>query len=74
MFKHTFILSGEDKRKVSEMNSKILLWIMEGRTIAYMSEELNLHPYQVEHNIDEMLYVLRQQVGKRRYLKTLFMK
>lgn len=74
MFKHTFALTSEEKRKVSEMNSKILLWIMEGRSIDYMSRNLNLSPYQIEHNIDEMLYVLLKQVGKRRFIKTLFRK
>ena len=51
MFKNNFLLTDEDKRKVSDMNGKIMLWILEGRSIGYMSENLNLHPYQVEHNV-----------------------
>lgn len=51
-----------------------MLWILNGESIGYMADKLKLHPSQVEYNIDEMLYVLRRQVGKRRYLKMLFQK
>ena len=73
-FKRTFALTDEEKLKVSEMSGKIMLYILEGRSIGYMSEKLNLPPWQIEANIDEMLYTLRKQVGKRRFLKTLFNK
>ena len=39
-----------------------------------MSKMLNLSPYEIKTNINEMLYVLLKQVGKREYLKTMFMK
>ena len=74
MFKRTFRLTEEEKHKVSDMCGDIMLWMLEGRSIGYMSEKLNLPPWQVEANIDEMLYTLRKQVGKRRFLKTLFIK
>ena len=74
MFKRTFLLTEDEKRKVSEMDGKIMLWILEGRSIVYMAENLNLSIWQVENNIDEMLYTLRKQVGKKRFLKTLFYK
>lgn len=74
MFKKTFLLTDEEKHKVSEMSGKIMLWILEGQSIGYMSEQLNLQPWQVEANINEMLYVLRKQVGKKRFLRTLFYK
>lgn len=74
VFKHTFALNEEDKKQVAEMSGKIVLWILEGRNIGYMSEQLHLHPYQVEANINELLYTLQRQVGKRRFFKTLFMK
>ena len=51
-----------------------MLWILEGRSIKYMSDKLNLQPWQVEHNIDEMMYDLRKQVGKWRFFKMLFIK
>lgn len=74
MFKRTFGLTEEEKHKVSDMCGDIMLWTLEGRSIGYMSEKLNLPPWQVEANIDEMLYTLRKQVGKRRFLKILFIK
>lgn len=73
-FKQTFMLNDEEKKHVSEMSGKIILWILEGRSTGYMSEKLNLSPKEVECNIDEMLFTLLKQVGKRRFLKTLFLK
>lgn len=74
LFKKVGAMNEEEKCKFSEMEGKLLLWICEGRSIAYMSAKLNLHPQQIEHNIDETLYVLRRQVGVRRFIKTLFTK
>lgn len=74
MFKRTFELTEEDRRQISEMTGNILIWILEGRSIIYMSEKLHLAPWEVEANIDEILYILRKQVGKRRFFKTLFVK
>lgn len=73
-FKQTFALTEEEKRQVSEMSGNIMLWIMEGRSIWYMAEKLKLEPWQVEQNINETLYLLRKQVGKWRFFKTLFVK
>lgn len=39
-----------------------------------MSKMLNLKPCEIKTDINEMLYVLLKQVGKREYLKTMFMK
>lgn len=39
-----------------------------------MSKMLNLKPCEIQTNINEMLYVLMKQVGKREYLKTMFNK
>lgn len=74
MFKRTFMLTDEDKRKVSEMMGKMMLYILEGRSKVYMAEQLKLDIWQVDYNIDETLYTLRKQVGIWRYLKILFMK
>ena len=73
-FKRTFLLSDKEKIQVSEMSGKIILYALEGRSIGYMSKMLNLRPYEIKTNINEMLYVLLKQVGKREYLKTMFMK
>ena len=74
MFKKVYKMTEKEKQKLSEMDGNIMLWCAEGRSIGYMSEKLNLPPWQVDHNIDEMLYVLRRQVGLKRFLKTLFIK
>lgn len=73
-FKRTFLLSNEEKIQVSEMCGKIILYALEGRSIGYMSKMLNLKPCEIQTNINEMLYILLKQVGKREFLKTLFMK
>ncbi len=73
-FVHNFMLTEDDKRQVSEMSGKIMLWILEGRDIGYMSKNLNLPPWQIEYNIDEMLYDLRKHVGLKRFIKTIFFK
>lgn len=74
IFKKISKLTDEDKKKVSDMTGKIIIWCLEGRSIGYMSEKLGLHPWQIEHNIDETLYTLRGQVGIRRFLRILFWK
>ena len=39
-----------------------------------MSKMLNLKPCEIQTNMNEMLYILLKQVGKREYLKTMFIK
>lgn len=73
-FKQTFLLSDGEKKQVSEMSGKIILWILEGRSIGYMSENLHLSPQQIESNIDEVLFVIKKYVGKRRFFKILLTK
>ncbi len=73
-FKQTFLLSNEEKKQVSEMSGKIILWILEGRSVGYMSEMLRLSPQQIESNIDEVLFVIKKYVGKRRFFKILLTK
>ena len=72
MFVKTFLLTDEQKQKVSEMDGKIILWILEGRSVGYISDKLNLPPWQIQANIDEMLYILKKQVGIKRFIKALF--
>ena len=73
-FKETFMLNNEEKKQVSEMSGKIILWILEGRSVGYMSEMLHLSPQQIESNIDEVLFVIKKYVGKRRFFKILLTK
>ena len=73
-FKETFMLNNEEKKQVSEMSGKIILWILEGRSDGYMSEMLHLSPQEIESNINETLFVLKKHVGKRRFFKILLAK
>lgn len=74
IFKRTFLLNDDEKQQVAEMSGKIMLWILEGRSIGYMSDRLNLSPQEIEANIGEILYILRKYVGRNRYFKTFFVK
>ena len=73
-FKQTFLLNRKEKKQVSEISGKIMLWILEGQSIGYMSEKLHLSPQQIETNINEMLFTLKEHVGKRRFFKILLAK
>jgi len=75
MFVRTIDLTDEDMKKVSKLSGRIMAWCIEGRSTAYMAEHfVDLQPWQIEHNIDEMLYELRKHVGLWRYIKILFRK
>lgn len=71
-FKRIFLTKPEEKRQFSEMSSKIMLWILEGRSIWYMADKLHIDPVAVEQIIDDMSYVLMRKVGKKRFIKALF--
>ena len=73
-FVKTCELTKEDKREISEMTGKIMLWMLEKRSVGYMADKLKIDPWHVEKNIDETLYTLRNQVGRWRYFKMLFVK
>lgn len=76
MFINRFeIIDNEKNReKYKEMIGKLMLNILEGNHMGQMIDDLDLPPWEIEHNINELLYVLRQRVGWKRYLKILFMK
>ena len=74
MFKEFFEMTEEERKRLADMTSKIMLWIEEGESTGYMSEKLNLHPQMVNHYIDMMIYILRKHVGRKRFLKIFFMK
>lgn len=71
-FKRIFLTKPEEKTQFSEMGGKIMLWILEGRTIGYMADNLHLHPTAVNQIIADMSYVLMRQVGRKRFIKALF--
>lgn len=72
VFKRLFLTNPEEKKQISEMSGKIVLWILEGRSIWYMADNLHLDPAVVEQIIDDLSYVLMRKVGKKRFIKTLF--
>lgn len=74
MYKPTFALTQEDKRILADINGKIVIGCLERRSTFEMAQKLKLQPYELEYNIDEMLYVLLKHVGIKRYLKTLLRK
>lgn len=74
MFVRTFLLTTEQKDKVSEMVGKTTRWILDGCSTDYMAKQLNLKPSELEQNIDETLYIYMKKVGKIRFLRTLFRK
>ncbi len=74
MFIEKWALTAEQREKVSRQNGKILLGLIERRSIKSIATDLKLSPDEVEHNIDEMLYELYQHVGLKRFLKTILRK
>lgn len=64
----------KNKSKYKEMVGKLMLNILEGNHMGKISDDLNLPPWEIEHNIDVMLWTLKCHVGWKRYLKILFMK
>lgn len=73
-FKRVVDLTDEEKRTVSEMTGKIQLWVLEGRSLGYMSEQLNLPPHMILENIYETAYEFINVIRPRHYLKWLFHK
>lgn len=72
--RNTSKMSDEERKKTVEVVGSIMLWSGEARSINYMANELHLKPWQVDQDLDEILYVLRHRLGLWRYLKILFMK
>lgn len=69
------ILNSVDKQgKFKELTGELMLRILRGESTYGISREMKLEPYQVQQDIDMMLYTLKQHVGWKRYLKILFMK
>lgn len=74
MFIEKWALTAEKRETLSRQNGKILLGLIERRSIKSIATDLKLSPDEVEHNIDEMLYELYQHVGLKRFLKAIFRK
>lgn len=74
MLKQVFSMTEEEKQKFIEVNGKTILYLVEQRSLFDMAKKLDLEPWQVDHNIDELLYDLRKSLGWKRYIKALFIK
>ena len=74
MLKQVFSMTEEEKQKFIEVNGKTILYLVEQRSLFDMAKKLDLEPWQVGHNIDELLYELRKSLGWKRYIKALFIK
>lgn len=67
-------LTDKEKQQISDITGKIMLWILNGKSIAYMAEQLHLTEQELIYNIEENLYELRKLIGSKRYLKMLFVR
>ena len=74
MLKQVSSMTEEEKQKFIEVNGKTILYLVEQRSLFDMAKKLDLEPWQVDHNIDELLYELRKSLGWKRYIKALFIK
>ncbi len=72
--KFDIIDNEKNREKFKEMTGKIMLNILEGNHMGKISDDVNLPPWEIEHNIYLMLHTLKCHVGLKRYLKILFMK
>lgn len=74
MLKEVFNMTEEEKQRFIDINGKTILYLVERRSLFDMAERLNLEAWQIDHNIDELLYELRKSLGWKRYIKALFNK
>lgn len=74
MLKRVHQMNEEEKKRFVDITGRMVLYIEEMRSLPYMAKELDLYAWQVDHNIDELLYQLRKSLGWKRYIKALFIK
>ncbi len=74
MKRSIFEMNEAEKRLHIEMVGTTLQMIEEGHNTQHIAERIRLQPYQVESNIDVMLYILYKRVGLWRFIKTIFVK
>ncbi len=63
-----------EKQQFSKIIGDTFIMLEESYSIEQIAKELKLEPWQVEYNIDDILYRLRRRLGWRRYIRTMFMK
>lgn len=74
MYKQVASMTEKDKERFIEVMGKTILYIAERRSLFDMAKKLDLEAYQVDHNIDEILYEIQKCYGWRRYIRALFIK
>lgn len=67
-------MTEDEKKKFVNTIGVTILCITERKCLYQIADELKLSTWQVDHNIDEMLYTLRKSLGWKRYLKVLFIR
>ena len=72
MRKRVHQMNEEEKKRFVDMVGRTVLYIEEQRSLYDMANKLNLYSWQVNNNIDELLYLLRKHLGWKRYIKALF--
>ena len=63
-----------EKQQLSKIIGDTFIMLEESYGIEQIAKELKLEPWQVEYNIDDILYRLRRRLGWRRYIRTMFIK
>lgn len=74
MLKHVLNMNEEEKKRFVDVTGRMILYIEERRSLYDMANKLDLYAWQVDHNIDNLLYELRKSLGWKRYIKALFIK
>lgn len=64
----------EEKERFVKTSGDILLKLCEGYNIWQIAEQFDMTPEDVQTDIYIMNYILRQQMGKKEYLKQLLIK
>ena len=72
MLKRVHQMNEEEKKRFVDIVGRTVLYIEEQRSLYDMANKLDLHAWQVNYNIDELLYQLRKHLGWKRYIKALF--
>ena len=72
MLKRVHQMNEEEKKQFVDIVGRTVLYIEEQRSLYDMANKLNLYSWQVNYNIDELLYLLRKHLGWKRYIKALF--
>lgn len=63
-----------EKQQLSKIIGDTFIMLEESYSIEQIAKELKVEPWQVEYNIDDILYRLRRRLGWRRYIRTMFMR